>query len=82
MSGQVSAKVKYNEWFNDLGKYVKNPDAIRLDVLGPVRFDLWKKNKLKLQSFYGNDGRWLSLQELASKDLEISKQYLHYFKGD
>ena len=45
MSGQVSAKLTYPEWFK------QQDSAFQREVLGPTRYTLWKSGKLKLGDF-------------------------------
>ena len=78
LNGYVPADTNYYGWFNDLDNFVVNPEKVRRDVLGVVRYDLWKKNQLKIQDFYSRDGRLLTLNQLKDRDYQISKQYTHY----
>lgn len=80
ISGQVPAKLTYTEWFNDLEKYSDQANKIRLDILGPVRYDLWKKNDLRYEDLFARDGRILNLVELQDRDYAIATTYRHYLQ--
>jgi hypothetical protein len=59
VSGPVSAKMSYKDWFETLSKSQK------LDILGPGRYKLYEQG-MKIASF-APDGRILTLKELAEK---------------
>lgn len=61
MDGQVPADMTYSQWF------LKQSDARQRDILGAKRFDLWKAGKVKIDQFYNDRGRWLSLAELLAR---------------
>lgn len=60
MDGQVPADLTYGDW-------LKRQSAARQDeILGPVRAKLLRGGA-KMESFYDDKGRWLSLPQLLAK---------------
>jgi len=76
MNGQVPASISYREWLETQSA------SMQKDVLGAVRYDMYKKGEIKIDSFYSRDGRMYSLNELKKKDYNISKEYQRYIKGN
>ncbi|MBX8534541.1 hypothetical protein K5D33_07360 [Pseudomonas cichorii] len=61
MDGQVSAETTYSEWL------AKQSDARKIEVLGPVRYQMYKEGR-SMESFYSPTGEWLTLNQLQDRD--------------
>lgn len=62
MDGQVPADTTYSQW-------LQRQSAGRQDeVLGPVRGQMLRDGKLKLEDFYSPTGEWLTLEQLRERD--------------
>lgn len=61
MDGQVPAETTYSEWL------AKQSDARKIEVLGPVRYQMYKEGR-SLESFYSPTGEWLTLKQLQDRD--------------
>jgi SPP1 gp7 family putative phage head morphogenesis protein len=61
MDGQVSGSLNYEDWLKRQSK------ARQLEVLGPARYDLWKRDKLNFRQMVSQDGNPLTLDELETK---------------
>jgi len=64
MDGQAPASTTYFDWLG------AQSDARQDEVLGPTRGKLFRDGDLPLADMYTNNGRWLSLEELRSRDAE------------
>lgn len=62
MDGQVPADTTYSEWLN------RQSDARKAEVLGPMRYQMYRNGKLDLEDFYSPTGEWLTLAEIAQRD--------------
>ncbi len=60
MDGQVSNSFNFERWLKT------KPDEFANKLLGPGRFDLWKKGKLTLADMVNQDGRPLTLEQLKA----------------
>lgn len=58
----------------------KQPDSIKKEVLGVVRFKAYQEGNLELASVYTNSGRKLTLAELKKKQVKFNEEYLRYIK--
>ncbi len=56
------------------------PPIIQKEILGAVRYDLWRKGEIQISQFYTRDGRKYSLYELQRKGYTISAEYLRYIR--
>lgn len=61
MDGQVAGKLTYDDWLRS------QPVARQKEVLGPARWDLWRRGKLDMTDMLDFSGRPLTLDELASR---------------
>jgi len=62
----------YSQWFE------RQPNSIKKEVLGSVRWNVYQNNNLDVMSFYSRDGRKLTLKQLQDKNVTISKEYMRY----
>lgn len=70
--GKVSAKTPYSDWFS------QQDAAFQKDVLGTVRYRMYKEGKLELKQFVSNN-KLLTLNELQEKyDIDLEK----FIKGN
>lgn len=68
LQGDLPGHITYPEW-------IARQRASRQDaILGPTRGKLLRDGRLKLSSFYTEDGRWLTLDELRQRDAEAFKR--------
>lgn len=70
MDGQVPAGTTYYQWL------AKQSKERQIEVLGPTRYDMWKKQGISPDRFVNDQGKILTLPEirsLAAKDLSSSK---------
>jgi len=74
LSGAVPQVETYSQFFE------KQPASIKKQILGPVRYDMYKQNSLTVDKFYTRDGRKYSLAELNKKGYEVSSNYLQYVR--
>lgn len=58
MNGQVPSDLTYQQWF------LKQPGIFQKEVLGPTRFDLWKKGGATPDKFHNAQGFFYTLDEL------------------
>ncbi len=63
MDGAVPADMDYGQWLE------RQPDARKLEVLGPTRFQMFKDGK-GLDQFYSPSGEWLTIEQLRQRDAE------------
>lgn len=61
MDGQVPQQTTYAEWL------ARQPAARQDEILGPERGKLMRQDKLKLQDFYNDKGKFLTLDELRER---------------
>jgi len=61
MNGQVPERTTYYEWLQ------RQPAAAQREVLGPTRYNLWKKESVAPLEFHANSGRMLTLSQLKDK---------------
>lgn len=61
MDGQVPQQTTYAQWL------ARQPAARQDEILGPERGRLMRQDKLKLQDFYNDRGKFLSLEELRER---------------
>jgi hypothetical protein len=61
MDGQVPAETNYSDWLS------RQSDARKIEVLGPVRYQMYKAGR-SLESFYSPSGEWLTLKQLKERD--------------
>lgn len=61
MDGQVPQSTTYAEWL------ARQSPARQDEILGPERGKLLRQDKLKLQDFYNDKGKFLTLDELRSR---------------
>ena len=64
----------YASFFNN------QPESIKREILGPVRYSMYKNDNLTINKFFNRDGRKLSLAELQKKGYSISTEYLKYIR--
>jgi len=62
MDGQVPAEMSYGEWL------AKQSAARQDEILGRTRGRLLREGGLKMEKFYNDKGRFLSLDELRQRD--------------
>ena len=63
-------------------QFVDNqPVAVQKEILGEVRYSMWKSGEIQLSQFYTRDGRKYSLAELQRRGYSVSEQYLHYIRS-
>ncbi len=70
----ISTDNTYANWFS------KQPASTKLAILGTVRYNMYKNGDTDISSYYQNDGRKLTLQELEAKGLSIPKEFERYIK--
>ena len=61
MDGQVPQQTTYAQWL------ARQPAARQDEILGPGRGRLMRQDKLKLQDFYNDKGKFLTLDELRER---------------
>ncbi|MNP60269.1 hypothetical protein D3C76_1553380 [compost metagenome] len=61
MDGQSPKQATFGEWL------ARQPAARQDQILGPVRGKLMRQDKLKLQDFYNDQGKFLTLDELRQR---------------
>ncbi len=59
MDGQVPDKLNFEEWFDTKGA------AFQAKWLGPGRYELWQKGKITFRDLVDQNGRELTLKQLA-----------------
>jgi len=75
-TGEAPQRTTYYEWLS------RQPAAVQRDVLGDTRYALWKKEGIAPERFYNRNGKYLTLDQLKQKNIEIPKEYLKYVRGD
>lgn len=63
MGGQVDGGMNYDQWLKEMEA---EKEGFAKDMLGPARYDLWKKGKLSMEDMVGQNGRELTLEELEA----------------
>ncbi|WP_421557780.1 hypothetical protein [Pseudomonas canadensis] len=63
MDGQVPGDTTYGTWLE------RQSDARKAQVLGPIRFQLYKGGK-SLEDFYSPTGEWLTLEQIKQHDAQ------------
>jgi SPP1 gp7 family putative phage head morphogenesis protein len=58
MNGEVAGDLTYETWLE------RQPKARQIEILGPARYDLWKREGLSLKDMIDTRGRTLTLEEL------------------
>lgn len=61
MGGQVSGDLTYETWFETLSRPRQE------EILGPVRYDLWKRGQIGFTDMVDQTGRELTVKELLRK---------------
>mgnify|MGYP000017641475 CR=1 FL=1 len=61
MDHPVSSRMNYTEWFN------KQSKARQIDILGPGKFEIFKKGKLSFRDMIDQTGNPLTIKELQKK---------------
>ncbi|MNW13601.1 hypothetical protein D3C71_2116020 [compost metagenome] len=61
MDGQVPQQTTYAQWL------ARQPATRQDEILGPERGKLLRQDKLKLQDFYNDKGKFLTLDELRER---------------
>ncbi|KPA87061.1 hypothetical protein PF66_06406 [Pseudomonas asplenii] len=61
MDGQVPGDTTYTTWLE------RQSDARKAQVLGPMRYQLYKDGK-NLEDFYSPTGEWLTLEQIKQQD--------------
>lgn len=61
MDGQVPGDTNFSTWLS------RQSDARKSQVLGPVRYQLYKDGK-SLEDFYSPTGEWLTLEQIKQQD--------------
>ncbi|MNP87571.1 hypothetical protein D3C76_1885700 [compost metagenome] len=61
MDGQVPQSTTYADWLR------RQPASRQDEILGPARARLMREGGLKLEAFYSDKGRLLTLEELRSR---------------
>ncbi len=74
LDGYIPQSVKYKEWLGS------QPGSIQEEVLGAVRYDMFKKGKITIPQLYAPSGQMITLPQLQKKGFEISDEYLRYVK--
>lgn len=64
----------YKEFFES------QPSAIQKEILGKVRYDMWRSGEITIDKFFTRDGRRYTLAQLQQKGYEISEEYLRYVR--
>jgi hypothetical protein len=65
MNGEVPGTMTYAEWFK-----TQSP-AFQREVLGPARYDLWKRGKVPIERFTDVRGRPLRVEELEALERSV-----------
>lgn len=65
---QVRATTTYADWLQ------RQPATIQDDILGPTRAALFRRGGLELEGFYNDRGKYLTLDQLRSKDAAAFKR--------
>ena len=76
LTGAIPKRTSYKQWLE------RQPASIQKEVLGPVRYDLWKNGNINIDRFYSRDARYYTLEELDNLGVEIPEQYLRYVNGE
>ena len=63
MDGQVPADTNFSTWLD------RQSDARKVQVLGPMRYQLYKDGK-SLDDFYSPTGEWLTLEQIKQQDAQ------------
>jgi SPP1 gp7 family putative phage head morphogenesis protein len=71
---QIPDRTTYYQWLE------RQPKNVQLDVLGATRYDLWKNKGITPDRFYNRQGKYLTLQELQKRSIDIPKQYRRFIK--
>lgn len=74
LNSTIESPITYSQFIKD------QPARIQKEILGPVRYDMYKKGTITVDKFYTRDGRRLSLYELKKKGYSISSEYLQYVR--
>ena len=74
LNGELSKKQTYYQWF------IEQPEKTKEEVLGSVRYAMYKKGELKVEQFYTADNRFYTLAELNKMGYKIPKEYIQYIK--
>ena len=64
----------YKEFFES------QPVAVQKEILGAVRYDLYRKGEITIDKFFTRDGRKYTLAELERKGYQISEEYMHFIR--
>ena len=61
MDGQVAGDLSYEGWLRGKKK------EVQVEVLGPKKYELWKKDELTFTDLISQTGRPLTIKELEEK---------------
>lgn len=76
LTGRVPQRTSYLQWLK------RQPASIQREVLGLVRYRLWKNGEIQIESFYSKDARYYTLEELNQLGVDIPDEYLRYVNGE
>ena len=76
LTSRLPQQTSYLQWLK------RQPNSIQQEVLGTVRYDLWKSGELQIEGFYSKDARFYTLKELDNLGVDIPNEYLRYVNGD
>ena len=76
LTGAVPRRTSYLQWLQ------RQPASIQQEVLGAVRYNLWKKGEIEIDQFYSKDARYYTLEELEELGVSIPEEYLRYINGE
>lgn len=68
LDGQVPAETNFADWLK------KQSAARQIEVLGPARAQLMRDGKLPLERMYGQNGQYLTLEEMRARDAEAFRR--------
>ena len=61
MGGPVSEKLNYKQWFD------KQPEAVKLEILGPGKLEIYNRGNLSFRDMIDQTGNPLTIDELKVK---------------
>ena len=76
LTGTIPRRTSYLQWLQ------RQPASIQREVLGTVRYNLWKKGEIQIDQFYSKDARYYTLEELDNLGVSIPEEYLRYVNGE
>ena len=74
LSGGLDKPLTYSEFIHG------QPPSLQREILGPVRYSMFKSGEITADKFFTRDGRRLSLYELQKRGYSVSSEYLRYVR--